>query len=199
MWFVYGDYDPKYFFWEGFLMLRKALVVAFTVTMVPYGVEMQAHMVLGLLIVSFAAQIAFRPFAAPVVNTLEVGALGVLMFTFWVGLLNYDETVRGVPAAGEFLSVLVLLANVAFVVACGLAYSRASLAERLGVDEDAPLRDFVVAVAARVRRDLGGGGRGGGGGNIIEKAMSDENEKMKSINDGGRSGGGGSVVAVAAP
>ena len=28
-------------------MLRKALVVAFTVTMVPYGVEMQAHMVLG--------------------------------------------------------------------------------------------------------------------------------------------------------
>jgi len=28
-----------------------------------------------------------------------------------VGLLNYDETVRGVPAAGESLSVVVFLAN----------------------------------------------------------------------------------------
>jgi hypothetical protein len=37
MWFVYGDYAPRYFYWEGCLMLRKALVVAFTVTMVPYG------------------------------------------------------------------------------------------------------------------------------------------------------------------
>ena len=90
MWFVYGDYAPRFFYWEGVarwitsimpvpatafyhtsdphllrhvsycdvasvtihltlargvLMLRKALVVAFTVTMVPYGVEMQAHMV----------------------------------------------------------------------------------------------------------------------------------------------------------
>ena len=34
MWFVYGDYRPRYFYWEGALMLRKALVVAFTVTMV---------------------------------------------------------------------------------------------------------------------------------------------------------------------
>ena len=34
MWFVYGDYAPRYFYWEGCLMLRKALVVAFTVTMV---------------------------------------------------------------------------------------------------------------------------------------------------------------------
>jgi len=92
-------------------MLRKALVVAFTVTMVPYGVEMQAHMVLGLLIVAFALQISLQPYASPLVNSLETAALGVLMLTFWVGLLNYDETVRGVPAAGESLSVVVFLAN----------------------------------------------------------------------------------------
>ena len=65
-------------------MLRKALVVAFTVTMVPYGVEMQAHMVLGLLIVAFALQISLQPYASPLVNSLETAALGVLMLTFWV-------------------------------------------------------------------------------------------------------------------
>jgi threonine/homoserine efflux transporter RhtA len=71
MWFVYGDYAPRYFYWEGALMLRKALVVAFTVTMVPYGVEMQAHMVLGLLIVAFALQISLQPYASPLVNSLD--------------------------------------------------------------------------------------------------------------------------------
>ena len=102
---MYGDYNPTYFYWEGCLMLRKALVVAFTVTMIPYGVEMQAHMVLGLLIVSFAAQIAFQPYATPLVNILESTALGVLMLTFWVGLLNYDETAGGVYSLVRFSSL----------------------------------------------------------------------------------------------
>ena len=39
--------------------------------------EMQAHMVLGLLIVSFAMQVMFQPYATPLVNSLESAALGV--------------------------------------------------------------------------------------------------------------------------
>ena len=83
-----------------------------------------------------------------------------------VGLLNYDETVRGVPAAGESLSVVVFLANLALVAACLAAYSRASLATRLGVDEHAPPREFAAALWGRLRGRGGGGseGRGGGGG-----------------------------------
>ena len=44
-----------------------------------------------------------------------------------MGLLNYDETVREEPAAGESLSMVVFLANLALVAACPAAYSRASL------------------------------------------------------------------------
>jgi hypothetical protein len=55
-------------------------------------------------------------------------------------------TVRGVPAAGEFLSVVVFLCNLMFVAACFVAYSRASLASRLGVNEDVPLGEFAFAI-----------------------------------------------------
>eukprot|EP00740_Mantoniella_antarctica_P005925 CAMPEP_0181348918 /NCGR_PEP_ID=MMETSP1106-20121128/446_1 /TAXON_ID=81844 /ORGANISM="Mantoniella antarctica, Strain SL-175" /LENGTH=1640 /DNA_ID=CAMNT_0023461271 /DNA_START=149 /DNA_END=5073 /DNA_ORIENTATION=+ len=150
LWFVYGDYNPTYFYWEGCLMLRKALVVAFTVTMVPYGVEMQAHMVLGLLFVAFGMQIALQPFASPLVNTLEATALGVLAFTFWVGLLSYDTSVREVPVAGELLSVFAFVCNLGFVGLCVVAYSRAALAKRLGVEEHAPLREFVGALLNKI-------------------------------------------------
>ena len=46
--------------------------------------EMQAHMVLGLLQVAFALHLSLQPYATPLVNTLETSALGVLMLTFWV-------------------------------------------------------------------------------------------------------------------
>ena len=61
-------------------------------------------------------------------------------------------------AAGESLSVVVFLANLALVAACLAAYSRASLATRLGVDENSPPREFAAALWGRLR------GRGGGGG-----------------------------------
>ena len=53
--------------------------------------------------------------------------------------------------------------NLALVTACLAAYSRASLATRLGVDEHAPPREFAAALWTQLRGRGGGGGGGGGG------------------------------------
>ena len=77
----------------------------------------------------------------------------------WCHCTGPCVTVRGVPAAGEFLSVVVFLCNLAFVAACFVAYSRASLASRLGVNEDASLREFSSAILDAVFTPRGSSSR----------------------------------------
>ena len=122
--FLHRDFEPKYFFWEMIVLLRKFLVVSISIWFPPATSMASRTLLLGLMIsASMGLTSRHRPFKLDAVDTLDMLTQGVSLYS--VLLAQYVYTVRevsgedGNPAAatlGFLMMNLALLLVHIFVV-----------------------------------------------------------------------------------
>lgn len=124
--FVYGEYRPRFFFWESVVMLRKLLMVVVIVYVGYVGEGVQVLVAMGVLITAMVVQLLFAPFREPFMNTLERVSLYATCATLYASLFFLIDGVGEV--ARTVLSILIMAGNglvVLFFVACiGLEFVR---------------------------------------------------------------------------
>ena len=112
--FLYSGYTPDYFWWEGTVMLRKALMAVIAVFLAPAGVTVQAVTTSMLALISLVLQQSKRPYVDDLLNVTETTTLVVVIITMNSGTYLADPLVG--PAARQVTTALVVAANAAFVV-----------------------------------------------------------------------------------
>ena len=110
--FLIAGFRRDRWFWELWNTLRKALFTASAVLLGPVGVKMQTWAALGLLFLFFVIFSNGRPYDRPVLNQLEMTALGVDVWQLLCGLglfLSPDA------ATSELFTWMIVLVNIGFV------------------------------------------------------------------------------------
>ena len=110
--FLIAGFRRDRWFWELWNTLRKALFTASAVLLGPVGVKMQTWAALGLLFLFFVIFSNGHPYDRPVLNQLEMTALGVDVWQLLCGLglfLSPDA------ATSELFTWMIVLVNVGFV------------------------------------------------------------------------------------
>ena len=114
--FLVGCYEPKMFYWELIITLRKMLIIAVTVAFSSVSTAFQALTSLLVLSVSILVHRSMKPFTDPTFNSLELQGLLVTVITLYAGLLYSTSTLNNV--AQSILSAVIISANLYFTVLC---------------------------------------------------------------------------------
>jgi len=112
--FLYSGYTDSFYWWEGAVMLRKALMAVIAVFLAPAGVTVQAVTTSLLALVSLVVQQSKRPYTEDLLNTTEASTLFVVILTMISGTYLADPLVS--TSAREATTVLVVAANALFVL-----------------------------------------------------------------------------------
>lgn len=107
--FVYQNYTKTHVYWEVVIMLRKTLVGGVVVFAYEAGPNLQAVMVLGVLIVAFVVHMIAVPFKYRILNILEGCSLAVSIFTFYAGIVFNDNNTSSI--AKSLLTVVLFITN----------------------------------------------------------------------------------------
>ena len=89
--FLYGGYTEETYYWEGVILLRKAMLNVILVTMQASSPMTQALAVQLVLLGSIVAHNMFRPYGNVILNRVELASLGVSYGTLYAGLFLFDE------------------------------------------------------------------------------------------------------------
>ena len=129
----FGGYKPTRFFWETVITLRKVSVVMLAVFGPELKPEKQAQVALLLLLICIVGEIYGDPYQVEtprhkVLAQLELTSLFVEWWTMWSGLMIFqlDDS----DPMGVVLTVTVILANTALLVAFIVLFVRSKLYER---------------------------------------------------------------------
>ena len=91
--FLYGGYTEETYYWEGVILLRKAMLNVILVTMQASSPMTQALAVQIVLLGSIMAQNTFQPYSNTILNRLELASLGLSYSTLYAGLFLFDERI----------------------------------------------------------------------------------------------------------
>ena len=112
--FLYSAYEPEFWYWEVFIVLRKVLFAGAAVLMRPAGVDLQANTGVLIIVSSFGLQLLKRPFADPKLDTLEAIALYTQFATLFTGLYLFSPNTSEVGR--QLLTALIFAVNGVFLV-----------------------------------------------------------------------------------
>ena len=107
--FVYQNYTKTHVYWEVVIMLRKALVGGVVVFAYVAGPNLQAVMVLGVLIVALVVHMIAVPFKYKILNILEGCSIAVSILTFYAAIVFNDNNTSSI--AKNLLTVLLFITN----------------------------------------------------------------------------------------
>ena len=93
--FLYSAYEPKFWYWEVVVVLRKVAFAGAAVLMRPAGVDLQANTGVLTIVSSFGLQLMKRPFVSDKLDTLESAALYTQFVTLSVGLFLFSPNTAG--------------------------------------------------------------------------------------------------------
>ena len=109
-------YKPEIYYWEAFVAIRKAVIIATSVFLSSLGVYIQAYVVIFILALFLGSHALTRPFANEALNSLETYSLGFSFCTLYLGLLFFYDAFDTVPAGDEVLSGMIIAMNIIFVL-----------------------------------------------------------------------------------
>lgn len=81
----------KYYWWESAILLRNLLLVAVVYLGTAFGVYIQAHIVLLIMVASLVLHAYTRPFKEDIIDTMELVSIGTHRSHVSVFLM-FDET-----------------------------------------------------------------------------------------------------------
>jgi hypothetical protein len=108
---LYFHYSGARAYWEGAVWLRKLALAAAVVLLYTYGPLAQLLLFLCLLLLALGAHLAARPVPNPLLNRLELLALGCATFTAVLLLGLAGGKVAPYSAGGAALSALIILVD----------------------------------------------------------------------------------------
>ena len=95
--FLYSGFARRAYFWEVLIMARKEAVAAIGTFLVGEGTSVQALLLLVLLGVSVLLHLRVRPYATPLLNTLETLSLASLVVSVVAGLFFLGDRDPATP------------------------------------------------------------------------------------------------------
>ena len=104
--FLYGGYTEETYYWEGVILLRKAMLNVILVTMQASSAMTQALAVQIVLLGSIIAHNTLQPYSHMILNRLELASLCLSYSTLYAGLFLFDE---GVSEAVKMVLTVSLL------------------------------------------------------------------------------------------
>jgi hypothetical protein len=162
--FLYGGYTEETYYWEGVILLRKAMLNVILVTMQASSAMTQALAVQIVLLGSIIAQNTLQPYSNVILNRLELASLGLSYSTLYAGLFLFDEGVSKSVKMVLTISLLSLfcVAIVGFVVSLCIFTSKK---RRKQIQEGAHQLNLALKdKAGRLRTSFRRGTRRGSGG-----------------------------------
>jgi len=121
--FMFRGYKDDYVFWDGIIMLRKAVLALVVGFGYPLGATLQGAISSFVLFVSAQTQLYFSPFSKKFshLNIVETVSLTITVTTFLAGIfLNDDKLTDGGRIA---IAVFVILTIVSFTLFCFGSFS----------------------------------------------------------------------------
>jgi hypothetical protein len=115
--FAFKGFRLEAIWWEAWVMVRKAMLIATTVLLMGSSAAVQLTSMLFVYIIALTLHAWMRPYADHTFNVVELVALCVGCFTVLLGLYLAAAGDAGAPAEGGVAAtVFVVLANVALLV-----------------------------------------------------------------------------------
>ena len=111
--FMTSSYQPKFYYWECVIMLRKAAVAVMSLLLEAWGRDVQAIVAALVLFVATSVQLSWRPFASSHLNQAEQASLFISVATILAGLVATRPTVS--PSVSTALGIVMVLMNVCFI------------------------------------------------------------------------------------
>lgn len=84
--YLYNGYNPKTFYWEIIIILRKMLIVSFNVFLLSRSSKLQVLPIMLALGVSLILQMKIKPFTIVVLNRLETASIITANVTLYCGM-----------------------------------------------------------------------------------------------------------------
>jgi hypothetical protein len=122
----FAGFRPKKYYWECVVALRKESTVLLAVFGPQMGIPMLAHVALLVFMVQILVQMLGQPYDARQMKLqlLDVTSIVICWGTMWSGFFFYSPRPPSQKPALEFLTVLVVLVNVMYMLV--LLYSMCS-------------------------------------------------------------------------
>jgi hypothetical protein len=98
--FLYAGFNPKVYFWESVIMMRKVGLSVVSVFLEPAGIDIQAYVALFVLFVAAVLHARYWPYELASVNFLEMSSLVAGFATICMGLFTLS------PNATPFVQVV---------------------------------------------------------------------------------------------
>lgn len=150
--FMFQAYKEKYIFWDCVILLRKAALALIAIFGWSLGGNMQGLIAVCILMVALYMQQCFKPFneSFDSLNSGESVSLLLSLVTFLSGVFLNDPSIS--QGGRIFFSILVIIANLAFVLASVYdIYSKMLRVLRLKLEMDnVYLRDEEKKVAYKL-------------------------------------------------
>lgn len=108
--FFMSGFKRETFYWEVMIMLRKLAIVAITVVVEPWGVQVQTYSALAVLFASSLIHALYKPYKLTELNNLELVALCGEFITFVAGLFINDDNSGNL--AKVVATMILFIANV---------------------------------------------------------------------------------------
>lgn len=129
--FLYVHYRPEHYLWEVMTIMQTLFVVVLSFTANYIGVYNQGLLLNAMLAIIFTMLVLFKPNASRQVQLLNYASVGVQLFTTYAALSfvsasdsavamaaarGNNQPVRGFEQYKTTMGVVVLLANLAFII-----------------------------------------------------------------------------------
>eukprot|EP00736_Rhodelphis_marinus_P003681 Rmarinus@m.22979 len=115
--FLYNGFEPKFYWWEIWIMVRKTGVVFITVFMTGFGITVQGLVLIGLLILSILLHVYAQPYVKNKMDNLESLTLVTSFLTIYAGLFFYEQDIHERPWLRGILTLFVVMMNVVTILA----------------------------------------------------------------------------------
>ena len=122
----FAGFRPKKYYWECVVALRKESTVLLAVFGPQMGIPMLAHVALLVFMIQILVQLIGQPYESRQMKlqVLDVTSIVICWGTMWSGFFFYSPRPPSQKPALEFLTVLVVLVNVMYMLV--LLYSMCS-------------------------------------------------------------------------
>ena len=111
---LFSGYRVERYYWEVLVAMRKAFIIILSTFGALIQIRVQTHIALFLLMAALVLHAWGKPFLASSLQQLEGAGLVTCWFTMWCGLLFYQEGLS--PTMGVFLTIVIVLVNVAYMI-----------------------------------------------------------------------------------
>jgi hypothetical protein len=114
--FLLSGFREERYYWEVYNTVRKAVFTMVTVLLLPIGPRMQIWGTMLVLQMFYGMETWGHPHVNPILNGIEDLALSLDVLQLFCGLGLFFSTDEGLLGTATFLSITILVTNIAFIV-----------------------------------------------------------------------------------